>query len=159
MAGGRRLWSAVAILSFGLAAAGWLLRASALHDVNQAGAQADVVATALQRLLASLSAMEAAERGFAVTGREAQVKALAAAVADVDRALGTVSTLASDLPPEAPVESLRMLVSESLSGSRETVRLRKSEGVDAAMRRSVSDENQVLADRIRQTVQEVAASA
>ena len=159
MAGSRRLWSAVAILSFGLAVAGWLLRASALYDVNHAAAQADVVGTGLERLRGALSEMGAAERAFAVTGREAQVKALAAAVADVDRALGTVSTLASDLPPEAPVESLRMLVGESLSGSRETVRLRKSEGVDAAMRRSVSDEDQVLDDRIRQTIREIAASA
>ena len=159
MAGSRRLWSAVAILCFGLAVAGWFLRASALYDVNHAAAQADVVGTGLERLLGSLSGMRAAERAFAVTGREGQVKALAAAVADVDRALGTVSTLSSDLPPEAPVESLRMFVSETLSGSRETVRLRKSEGVDAAMRRSVSDEDQVLDERIRQTVREIALAA
>ena len=72
-----------------------------------ASAQADSIGAGLQRLVASLATMAAAERGLALLGREADTQALSAAVADVDRAMAAVSSLTGDLRQDGPVESLR----------------------------------------------------
>jgi PAS domain S-box-containing protein len=157
--GGRRLWSVVAVLSFGLAASGWILRTSALQAINQASAQADAIGAGLQRLIGSLATMAAAERGLALLGREADTQALASAVADVDRSMAAVSSLTSDLGPEGPGESLRMLVAEAVSTSRQTARLRKAEGAEAAMKRAVSDEDQVLREHVQRAALELSALA
>jgi PAS domain S-box-containing protein len=146
-------------LSFALAAFGWVLHGRAIQAAAQAGSEADGMGAGLQRLLGAVAAVEAAERGFAVTGREPEARALVAAVAEVDRAMGAAETLSSTLPADAPFDSLRLLVTEVLAASRETVRVRKSEGVQAAMERSVSDEGRVLHDRIQRTASEVAAAA
>jgi PAS domain S-box-containing protein len=57
------------------------------------------------------------------------------------------------------VESLRLLVAEVLGSSRETVRLRKSESAEAALRQAISDEGVVLSNRLHETAQEIGASA
>jgi PAS domain S-box-containing protein len=157
--GSRRLWSAVAVLSFGLAAVGWVLRTSALQAINQASAQADGIGASLERLVASLATMGAADRGLALMGREADTHALTSAIADVDHAMAMVTSLAAALPPEAPVETLRMLVTEAVSTSRQTMRLRKAEAAEAAMKRAATDEDQVLRGQVQQAATAIAAAA
>jgi len=157
--GSRRLWSAVAVLSLGLAAVGWILRTSTLQAVSQANAKADAISASLERLGSSLATMSAAERGLAVMGREADTQALTAAMGNVDRALGAVTTLTSDLPQEASIDSLRVLVAEAVEASGQIARLRKAEGADAAMRRAVSDEDKVLRENVTKTATEIAAAA
>jgi PAS domain S-box-containing protein len=157
--GSRRLWSVVAVLSLGLATAGWVLRTSALQAINQASAQADSIGAGLQRLVATLATMAAAERGLALLGREADTRALSAAVADVDRSMAAVASLTADLPQEGSVDALRMLVAEAVSTSRQTARLRKAEGAEAAMKRAVSDEDLVLREHVQRAALELSALA
>jgi PAS domain S-box-containing protein len=157
--GSRRLWSAVAVTSFGLAAVGWVLRTSALQAINQANTQADAVGASLERLVASLATMGTAERGLAIMGREADSQALASAAAGVDRALAAVASLTASLPQKGSMESLRMLVAEAVTTSRQTARMRKAEGAEAAMRRATSDEDQVLREHVRRAAGDLAAVA
>jgi PAS domain S-box-containing protein len=155
----RRLWSAVAVLALGLVVAGWVLKTSALQAINQASARADSIGASLERLVASLATMAAAERGLALLGREADSQALSAAVADVERAMAEVSSITAPLPQQTPVEALRMLVAEAVTTSRQTARMRKAEAAEAATRRAASDEDQVLRDRVRHSGAEIAAGA
>ncbi len=155
----RRLWSAVAVIALGLAVAGWVLRTGALQAINQANARADSIGASLERLVASLARMAAAERGLALLGREADTQALTTAVADVETAMAAVSTITAPLPQQGPVEALRMLVAEAVTTSRQTARLRKAEAADAAMRRAASDEDQVLRDQVQRSAAEIAESA
>jgi PAS domain S-box-containing protein len=154
----RRLWSAVAVLSFGLVAAGWVLHTSALQATSLASAHADAIGAGLERLVGSLATMAAAERGLAIMGREADAQALTSASAEVDRSMATVSSIAGNLP-EASVEALRMLAAEAVGTSRQTARLRKAEGAEAAMKRSVSDEDQVLRDHVQRAATDLATAA
>ncbi|HEY6554837.1 MAG TPA: PAS domain-containing protein [Vicinamibacteria bacterium] len=155
----RRLWSAVAVLALGLAVAGWVLKTSALQAINHASARADSIGASLERLVASLATLAAAERGLALLGREADTQALSAAVADVESAMAEVSSITAPLPQQTPVEALRMLVAEAVTTSRQTARMRKAEAAEAATRRAASDEDQVLRDRVRQAGAEIAAAA
>ncbi len=159
MTGSRRLWSAVAVLSFGLVAVGWMLRTSALQAINQANAQADAIGAGLQRLVASLATMAAAERSLALMGRQADTDALTSAAADVDRSMAAVSALTSALPQEGSVDALRVLVAEAVTTSRETARLRKTEGAEAAMKRAVSDEDRVLREHVQRSAADIASAA
>jgi PAS domain S-box-containing protein len=155
----RRLWSAVAVLSFGLAAVGWMLRTSALQAINRANAQADAIGAGLERLVASVATMGAAERGLALMGREADRQALDLALGDVERATDAVATLTADLPQETTVNSLPMLVAEAVRTSRQIARLGRVEAAEAAMRRAVSDEDQVLRTHVNRAAAEVSAVA
>jgi PAS domain S-box-containing protein len=148
-----------ALVALLLAGVSVLLRASAAETAHRASGEADAAGGMLERLLASVATLETAERGYAYTGKELEAKALQTAAAQVEAALSSLLPVITPLAADAPVDRLKVLVAEALDSSRETVRLRRTDGQESGLRHAVSDDDRALADQLQATAKEIAVAA
>ncbi|HUC83951.1 MAG TPA: PAS domain S-box protein, partial [Candidatus Acidoferrales bacterium] len=141
----------VASLLF-LAAAGWLSfrELKVMTEADQRTTQAYLVSQEWDRLLSALKDTETGQRGFLLTGEERYLEPYTAALAQVEQRLATLRNLSLDNPrQQASLAALEPLIQAELAELKETIELRRTQGLEASRQVAVLDKGESLMDQIR----------
>jgi CHASE3 domain sensor protein len=94
------------------------------------------VLNSLAELRSDLTAVESAQRGFVISGREEQQKAYDAAVEQIQTQLLHIRELTKDNPNQGGnLNALSPLIAERLSLMQARIEVRRNQGLEAAQRR------------------------
>ncbi|WP_420144346.1 response regulator [Sphingobium sp.] len=121
-----------------------------LRDSDEAVRHTHNVLIALDNLLSATQDAETGQRGFLLTGSRAYLEPYNEAVNALNERMRTVNTLTRDNPAQqANLITLKRHVDAKLAELRETVDLRRTQGLAAAMAMVTSDRGKLEMDAIR----------
>jgi PAS domain S-box-containing protein len=140
-----------------LAAAGWQsarnLRAVAKADEMENHSR--VVIQELERLVSDLKDAETGQRGYLLTGEERYLEPYQTAPGLLERRLAGLKQLARDnTAQQQRLAGIDTLVLQKISELNQTIELRRSRGLPAALEVVTTDHGKKLMDQIRQLVAE-----
>ncbi len=122
----------------------------ALIENNRARTRLSLLLNTLQLAVSKVSDAEAGQRGFLLVGEAPYLAPYQAAVNATDHQLALVDDLMDALPGRRPTfDAMRQLMKTKFAELAETVELRETVGIDAAMRVVRTDQGQMLMDEIR----------
>ena len=101
----------------------------------------------LEEIVVSVREAEANERGYLLTGEESYLEPFHRVAAAVPSELSKVAALAPD--QSALLREIQRLVAEKIREMQETIDLRRTQGVDAALKVMLADKGWDLTNRIR----------
>ena len=111
------------------------------------------VKSALDALLSAVTDAETGQRGFLLTGDAAYLAPYERGTVSIQDALGRIASLTTHDPVDGQhLPTLRIAVGEKLGELAETVRVRRTEGFEAALRIVRTDVGKATMDRIRAIV-------
>jgi signal transduction histidine kinase/DNA-binding response OmpR family regulator/CHASE3 domain sensor protein len=121
-----------------------------IRDDNQKVIQSQETVTALSNVLSSAQDAETGQRGFLLTGNERYLEPYNAALASIPARIETIRNAVRDNPAQQQrLGELTVRVGEKLAELKETIELRRSHGVDAALAVVNSDRGKAAMDAIR----------
>jgi CheY-like chemotaxis protein/signal transduction histidine kinase/CHASE3 domain sensor protein len=121
-----------------------------LRDNNQKIVHSHEVIIALDELLSSAQDAETGQRGFLLTNNEKYLEPYNAALLAIPPRLDEIAQLTSDNPGQQPrLAALKLHVGAKLAELKETIALRQTQGLDAALAVVNSDRGKVEMDAIR----------
>lgn len=121
-----------------------------LRDSDVAVRHTHAVLIALDELLSTTQDAETGQRGYLLTGSQTYLEPYNSAVAALAARMDTVATLTRDNPAQqANVTVLKRHVDAKLAELRETVELRQTRGVAAALEVVTTDRGKIEMDAIR----------
>jgi len=141
-----------------LAAAGWQsarnLRAVAKADSLETHSR--VVIQELERLVSDLKDAETGQRGYLLTGEEKYLEPYQTALGLLESRLAGLKQLARDNPArQQRLAGIETLALQKISELKQTIELRRSRGLPAALEVVTTDYGKKLMDQIRQRVADV----
>jgi methyl-accepting chemotaxis protein len=111
------------------------------------------VRTTLAILLSEMKDAETGQRGFLLTGSDAYLEPYDSALRQVKGTLDEVRKLTEDNPRQQPrLATLKTLIDSKFAELKETIDLRRSSGVDAALKIVLNNSGKTLMDQIRAAV-------
>src|SRR5258706_2813335 len=160
-----RNWTFGRMLSIGYALAGLVLllvavvgyrSTSGLIENNGLVSHTYQVRRELADLLSQLKDAESGTRGYVITGSEPYLKPYQSALPGIRNAFEDVRKLTSDnSDQQRRLQILSPLIDAKLAFSRRVINLRKTDGMDAAVKAGASNTGNNLMDQIRAVVAEV----
>src|SRR6201992_3084463 len=124
-----------------------------LSDNNQKIIHSHEVIVALDELLSSMQDAETGQRGFLLTNNEKYLEPYNSALLAIPPRLDEIAQLTSDNPAQKPrIAALRVHVGAKLAELKETIDLRHTQGLDAALAVVNSDRGKVEMDAVRAQV-------
>jgi signal transduction histidine kinase/CheY-like chemotaxis protein/CHASE3 domain sensor protein len=121
-----------------------------LRDNNDKIVHSHEVMIALDELLSSTQDAETGQRGFLLTNNRKYLEPYSSAVTAILPKLDEITQLTSDNPAQKPrIVALRQHVGAKLAELRETIDLRQTQGLEAALAVVNSDRGKVEMDAIR----------
>lgn len=110
------------------------------------------------KLLSALTDVETAQRSFLLTGSEEHLQPFDEALPRVAQALAGLKTLTKDNPHQQQrLASLELLTRARLANLKDTIDLRRTQGLEAAMQAVRSNHGQSLMEEVRRPVGEFQA--
>ncbi len=108
-------------------------------------------------LLSSLKDAETGQRGFLLTGNDRYLEPYRKALAEMPVTLKTLADVArTSHPAEArQIDALKPLIQAKLDELQQTIDMRRSKGLDAALAVVQSDRGQAIMDQIRGRISEI----
>ena len=154
---GRKIALGFALSILVLLVVGWVSFRSddTLIDNNHAVTHTHVVLEDLSRVLSMLKDAETGQRGYLLTGDDAYLEPYNAAIPEIGPMLDQIASLTSDNPRQQDrIAKIRPLVNAKLAELKQTIDLRRTEGVDSALKvvrnnsgkKAMDDVRAVLAD-------------
>ena len=147
------------VIAFGLAAAVLFFLASGalayfnlqtLREDNDKVVHSHEVITTLDELLSATQDAETGQRGYLLTNNERYLEPFNSAIVIVPPKLDRIAELISDNPAQKPrVAALKAHVAAKLGELKETIDVRRSQGVDTALAIVNSDRGKLEMDAIR----------
>jgi PAS domain S-box-containing protein len=112
-------------------------------------------------LLSSLKDVETGQRGFLLTGREQYLEPYRQAIREVPKTLKKLTDITAGPRPDQAerLKRLRPLVEAKLDELGETIRVRRSQGADAALAIVLTDRGRAIMDQIRAGCAEIQSAA
>jgi len=139
-----------ALVFFLISGAIGYLNLQALRDGNLSITHSHDVIVALDELLSSAQDAETGQRGFLLTNNERYLEPYNAAVRAIPPKLNEIEQLTLDNPAQRPrIAALRQDVDAKLAELRETIELRRGNGLDAAVAIVNSDRGKQAMDAVR----------
>jgi signal transduction histidine kinase/CheY-like chemotaxis protein/CHASE3 domain sensor protein len=124
-----------------------------LRDDNQRIVHSHEVIIALGELLSSTQDAETGQRGFLLTNNEKYLEPYNSALLTIPPRLDEIAQLTSDNPAQTPrIAALKLHVGAKLAELKETIDLRHTHGLDAALAVVNSDRGKVEMDAVRAQV-------
>jgi signal transduction histidine kinase/CheY-like chemotaxis protein/CHASE3 domain sensor protein len=121
-----------------------------LRDNNQKIVHSHEVIIALDELLSSMQDAETGQRGFLLTNNGKYLEPYSSSVMAISPKLDEIAELTSDNPAQKPrVTALRLHVGAKLAELKETIDLRRTQGLDTSLALVNSDRGKVEMDAIR----------
>jgi CheY-like chemotaxis protein/CHASE3 domain sensor protein len=141
---------AVAVLFFLASGTVAYLNVRVLRDDTRKIVHSHEVIIALNGLLSAVQDAETGQRGFLLTGRESYLDPYRSALADVGGQFKAIAGLTRDNPEQQDrLLPLRRHIDAKLAELRETIEIRKSGGLEAALPLVASDRGKTEMDAIR----------
>ena len=107
----------------------------------------------LEALLSSIKSAEIGERGYVLTGEERYLKPYQTALTKVEPQLQELKNLTADKPEQQKqIDQLQPLITAKLAELKQTVDLRRNEGMNSALQVILTDQGENLRDKIRQLI-------
>ncbi|MGO4674889.1 response regulator [Bosea sp. 2YAB26] len=129
------------------------LNLQALRNGSERVIQTHQVIVALERLMSQAQDAETGQRGFLLTGDERYLAPYNAAVSAIPAQLDEISERTRENPSQGPrIAALRRQVGSKLAELKETIELRRVQGIDAAMAVVSSDRGKLAMDAIRSQI-------
>jgi len=114
------------------------------------------VTTETNALLSALKDAETGQRGYLLTGRDEYLQPYRQALVDVPAALRRLTAATADRPDQtARIDALRPLIAEKLTELNQTIDLRRSRGLEAALAIVLNDRGNNLMSEMRQICAEI----
>jgi methyl-accepting chemotaxis protein len=111
------------------------------------------VLSGLEGLLSSLKDAETGERGYLLTGDAGYLEPYHGAVRGIEQQITELRTITADNPgQQRELAALEPLVAEKLAGLRDTIGLRRSQGLNATLREVRTGRGKRVMDEIRGVV-------
>ena len=111
------------------------------------------VLTELEKTLSTIKDAETGQRGYLLTGKEKYLEPYQTAIAHINEQLGTLRRLTADNPQQqARIQELEKLIDVRLALSKQTIDLRRQQGLAAALRVVETDKGKQTMDEIRQKI-------
>ena len=127
-----------------------------LRDDNARIVHSHRVIVALNALLSDAQDAETGQRGYLLTGNERYLDPYNAALTSIPERLGEIADLTNDNPlQQRRIAPLRQHVEAKLAELRDTIELRKTQGLDPALAVVNSDRGKVEMDAIRKQLGEM----
>jgi signal transduction histidine kinase/CHASE3 domain sensor protein len=121
-----------------------------LRDNNQQIVHSHEVIIALDELLSSAQDAETGQRGFLLTNNERYLEPYNSALLAIPPRLDEITQLTSDNPAQTPrITALKLHARAKLAELKETIDLRRTQGLDSALAVVNSDRGKVEMDAIR----------
>ena len=121
-----------------------------IREDNQKVVHSQETITAIDGLLSSAQDAETGQRGFLLTGNERYLEPYRNALAMIGSRIDTITQLTVDNPSQqARVKVLRGFIDDKLAELKETIDLRRTKGVDAALAVVTTDRGKAAMDAIR----------
>ena len=115
------------------------------------------VLSELEEILSLTKDAETGQRGYILTGEPRYLEPYQAAIDKLEQKIRDVRQLTADNPnQQRNIEALEPLVNSKLAELKETIDLRRTKGVDAALVVIRSDRGRQLMDEIRRTIGQMA---
>ncbi|HEX7871379.1 MAG TPA: response regulator [Sphingobium sp.] len=145
-----RLGLALGIAFFLVSGAIAYLNIQSLRDSDEAIRHTHTVLIALDDLLSTAQDAETGQRGYLLTGNDSYLAPYKSAVAGLTSRLKSVGSLTGDNPTQqANIATLQRHVDAKLAELAETIALRRSKGVAAALAVVTTDRGKIEMDSIR----------
>src|ERR1700744_3101993 len=142
-----------AVIFFLISGAVAYLNLQTLRDDNERIIHSHEVIIALDELLSSTQDAETGQRGFLLTNNEKYLEPYNSALLAIPPKLDEIARLTSDTPAQKPkLAALQLHVGGKLAELKETIDLRRTQGLDAALAVVNSDRGKVEMDAIRAQV-------
>ena len=159
----RAHWLAVGLLLVVAMFSFW--KSSILIGTNNAQIQLRMLLGELHGTLSTVHAAETGQLGYLLVGEESYLEAYQAAVKAADRHIDRVEELISAVPGQrSTFDALQHLLALKFAALTNTIQLRRSEGIEAAMQvvrtgqgKQLTDEIRGRADQIKQEIEELLA--
>jgi signal transduction histidine kinase/CheY-like chemotaxis protein/CHASE3 domain sensor protein len=150
---GIALGLAGAVVFFLISGAAAYFNLRTLRDDNQKIVHSHEVITTLDELLSGAQNAETGQRGFLLTSNEKYLEPYSAALIEIPPKLEQITELTRDNPAQKPrTDALRLHLDAKLAELRETIDLRRSQGLEAALAVVNSDRGKFEMDAIRAQV-------
>jgi signal transduction histidine kinase/CheY-like chemotaxis protein/CHASE3 domain sensor protein len=121
-----------------------------IKEDNQKVVHSQETITAIDGLLSSAQDAETGQRGFLLTGNERYLEPYRAALATVPSRVETITQLTIDNPSQqARIKVLRGFLDDKLAELKETIDLRRTKGIDAALAVVTTDRGKAAMDSVR----------
>ncbi|WP_198651368.1 response regulator [Dyella sp. C11] len=121
-----------------------------IRDDNQKVIQSQETVTALNEILSSVQDAETGQRGFLLTGNERYLEPYRAALASIPARVDTIRTLTRDNPRQQQrLKELSGRLDDKLAELKDTIELRRSRGLEAALAVVNTDRGKAGMDAIR----------
>jgi PAS domain S-box-containing protein len=132
---------------------------SATRFVASAGQELHIhyVETQLETLLSQVTDLEAAARGYGITGDEQYLSTYRAAAAAVGQSIEELRQSALDSPQQQRLDSLKPLAAQEVSLSQQVIDARSTAGLEAAAEVIRRAEDREVMDAIRRVIREMKA--
>jgi signal transduction histidine kinase len=114
----------------------------------------DLINQKLEHLVSTITDAETGQRGFIITNRPDYLEPYNSAVKDIDKQLGNLNMLLNSEPLNQQISLnemnvLKGLIEGKMAELNQTITLRQSHGLNAALPMILSDRGKVLMDKIR----------
>ena len=110
----------------------------------------------IEQVVSTLKDAETGQRGFVITGEESYLEPYRSATGAIDREIKEVRKLMEDnAAQQRRLDAIEPLVTSKFAELKETIDLRRSRGVDAALQVIRSDRGKRAMDEIRRLVAEI----
>jgi PAS domain S-box-containing protein len=133
---------------------------SATRFVTSAGQEMHIhyVETQLETLLSQVTDLEAAARGYVITGDEQYLSTYRAAAPAVDQSIEELRQWALDNPPQQQrLDSLKPLIAQEVSLSQQAIDARSTAGLEAGAEVIRRAKDREILDAIRRVIREMKA--
>ena len=124
-----------------------------ITETNQWVAHSHEVIENLEHALSVLKDAETGQRGFVLTGEDHYLEPYNAAAGEIQKDIDKVASLTADNPEQqADIQRLRKLSDDKLDELRETIKLRRESGLEAALPVIRTDRGRKIMDDARKLV-------
>lgn len=107
----------------------------------------------LERVLSELQDAETGQRGYIITGEERYLGPYNAAIKIIEKEIKDVSELIVDNPgQQRRIKEIIPLIDSKFAELKETIDLRRTQGVDAALKIVITDKGKKIMDDIRKVI-------
>jgi signal transduction histidine kinase len=110
----------------------------------------------LEKVFSSVKDAETGQRGYLLTGREYYLEPYSLALKTIDGQIAELETLMlADPYQQRQLTILKPQIAQKLAELKETIDLRRKEGVDSAVSVVLTNRGEAFMDRIRKTIQQM----
>lgn len=129
-----------------------------LIENEQSVSHTHQVLAKLEQTISTLKDAETGQRGYLLTGKERYLEPYQSAIARVNQQLDDLRQLSADRPRQQQrIRDLEIAIATKLAELQQTINLRRSRGLEAALRVVQTDRGKSLMDGIRRQVADMEA--